>query len=390
MLMMGSGGKSYWSWACSLTTLIGKTVSKQAIYKRMSKAWVATVKALLKKVIEQQSIKQVRRGLLKPFKNVWLQDSTSLCLPDSLAYHFKGSVSRGKQKAIVKLNVIINAVTATCVAMNWMNFTVNEQQLSSTIFQVAQAGDLVIRDLGYFVLKVFSKMSTAGIYFLSRCRYGVQFYDCKTGKALSLSALLRDKRWIDTEVLCGNTERLKVRLVAIKLSPAQAAERRRKARRDRDRRVNHSNQYYKLLGYVVFITNVEKQVLDHRQIADVYRLRWNIEILFKSWKSGCHIEEMMPEDHIHVERTESILYLILLYLSWFQMIVYIPLIASIESEQGKPLSMLRIAMMMNKIVLRWIYGRIDLQTQQQVAYYCCYDKRKDRVNSKQFLMNLKT
>jgi hypothetical protein len=387
MVMMSEGGKSYWSWACSLTTVMGKVVSKQALFYRMTDGWIATLKALLMHVMEQQSLRQVKGDLFKWFNNVWLQDSTTLHLPESLSDHFKGNVSRGKQKAVVKLQVIINAAASKCAVMKWVNFTVNEQRLSADILPIARAGDLVIRDLGYFVLKVFKQLDRAGIFFLSRCKYGVHFYEYNSKKPLSLHHLLSGKEWIDTKVICGSQEQLTVRLVALRLPAEQAAERRRKARRDRDRRMNHSKQYYQLLDYVIFITNVGQQTWNHRQIADAYRVRWNIETLFKSWKSGFHIEKMIPDDRIHVQRTESILYLILLYLAWFQIMVYSPLLASTAQEQDKQLSIIKIVMLMRQKLLHWIYGHNDLNTQQELIYHCSYEKRKGRVNAKQFLQN---
>lgn len=384
MDMMSEGGKSYWEWACSLTSVIGKTVSKQAIFYRMTASWSATLKALLLHVMEQQSSRQVNTCLFRWFNQVWLQDSTSLRLPESLAHHFRGNVSGGEQKAVVKLQVIINAVASTCAMMEWVNFTVNEQRLSHSILRIAKAGDLVIRDLGYFVLRVFKQLDQSGIFFLSRCKYGIYFYDPTHKKPLLLPQLLAGKKWIDTQVICGAKEQLAVRLVAIRLSPQQAAQRRRKARRDRDHRIHHNKQYYQLLDYMIFITNADRQVWNHRQIADAYRVRWNIEILFKSWKSGLHIEQIIPEDRIHIERTESILYLILLYLAWFHLILYTPLI----EHTNKQISIVKAVRCLRKKMIYWINTQTDFNIPPEVTYCCCYEQRTDRVNAKQFLQNL--
>ena len=390
MQMMSEGGTSYWSWACSLTSVIRKTVSKHAIFKRMTPAWVATLKELLERVIAQQSATQVKQEVFKFFNRVLLQDSTTLKLPAVLSHHFKGNVSGGKQNALVKFQVIINAFGGGCALMEWINFTVNEQKLSDRILRVARAGDLVIRDLGYFVLQVFKQMNSKGIYFLSRCRYGVGFYQIDSGNEIQLQKLLRGKRHIDCEVICGTKEQLKVRLVAIKLSESIAAQRRRKAKQDRDKRLNHTKQYYQLLGYAIFITNVDEQIWDHQQIAEAYRVRWNIETLFKSWKSCFHIEKMLPEDRVHVLRTESILYLLLLYIAWFEMIVYIPLSysAQLTASRGQNqticLSRIKVANMMIKKIMDWITGT-NLSMERELFYYCCYEKRKDRMNAKQFL-----
>ena len=75
MQMMGKGEKSYWAWACSLTAIIGKTISKQAVFERMNESWLATVKALVAEVISKQASKEVKGKLFHHFTKVWLHDS---------------------------------------------------------------------------------------------------------------------------------------------------------------------------------------------------------------------------------------------------------------------------------------------------------------------------
>jgi hypothetical protein len=380
MKMMSEGGRSYWSWARCLTTEAGKTVSKQAVFGRMNEAWVKTIKTLLQEVIGQQADKQVNQQLFTHFKNVWLQDSTTIHLPDVLVEKFKGSFSCGKQHAIAKLNVVINAFSGLCPVMEWSSFTVNEQRLSASILQTAKAGDLVIRDLGYFVLNVFQQLTEANIYFLSRWKYGVQLNNIQSGEVMNLAKLLKGKAWLDQEVMCGKQNPVKVRLVAMKLSAEQTNERIRKAKRDRDRRVNHSMDYYTLLGYVIFITNVEAEKWNSKQVADAYRIRWNIETLFKSWKSGFRLEHIIPEARTNTARVESFLYLMLIYIAWFQLLIYAPLRGYVLRKTGKHLSIIKTAKLINSKSINWMKHEISNTLKKEITYHCCYDKRKDRVN----------
>jgi hypothetical protein len=375
--MMLEGSVSYWSWACSLRGLINKTVSKQAIFKRMTGNWVATIKALLQEVIAQQGIRGVSLRLFRHFCNVWVHDSTTTHLPDVMKEKFKGNVSRGKQKAVAKLNIILNVISGLCPVMEWTSYTINEQRLSPTILQVARRGDLVIRDLGYFVMDVFKQMQDEGIFFLSRFRYKVGLYDPQSGAPLDLLKLLKTRKWVDCHVLLGE-KKLKVRLVAIKLTPAQAETRRRKARQNRNKRVNYRKDYYDLLDYIIFITNVERTIWNYREVAAAYRVRWNIEILFKSWKSGFNIETLIPEARINTERVESILYLMLIYIAWFQLLVYMPMRLCLQEH--KTLSVIKMAKLIKQHTLDWVYG-ISKSLKKAINYYCCYDTRHDRVNA---------
>ncbi len=176
IMMMRSGVISYWQWAVTVSTLSGTLISKQAIFNRMGAAWLDTVKALVAKVIAQQGSTGACPGVFKGFGSVWLQDSSSFHLPDALQEKFKGNMSKGKQKSIAKLNLIVNLLTGLCPVMRLDSFTLNEQALSESILEVARAGDLVIRDLGYFVLGVFAKLTERGVFYLSRLRHGVSLF----------------------------------------------------------------------------------------------------------------------------------------------------------------------------------------------------------------------
>ena len=374
MQMMTLGENSYLAWARELSKITGSKISKQAIFYRMNEAWVETIKALVAVVISQQADKQIKNDLFEHFINVWIQDSTCIHLPQALIKKFSGGVANGKQNATAKLNVILNAVTGLCPLMEWGSFTDSEQSLCSNMERIAKGGDLVIRDLGYFVLNEFTKMTEDGIFFLSRWKYKVILYNTQTKKEIDLLKLLRGKSYIDTHVLCGRKEQAKVRLVAIKLSSAQASERIRKAKKDGKKKTNHSEEFYGLLNYVIFITNVDETKWTYKKVAMAYRVRWNIEILFKSWKSGLDIESMIPETQIHTARVESILYLLLLYISWFQLLVYAPLFRAFH-EKGKYLSIIKAAKWMIANVDRWMSGKITIGMKREILYFCCYESR---------------
>jgi hypothetical protein len=46
------------------------------------------------------------------------------------------------------------------------------------------------------------------------------------------------------------------------------------------------------LGWVIFITNVSETILSVEQILLIYRLRWQIELIFKVWKSRAKLKEI--------------------------------------------------------------------------------------------------
>ncbi len=373
--MVINGTTSYQSWAYCLSHLAGVQVSKQAIFKRMNKAWVKTLKTLFGMAIKENYYKDIRLALFSIFPNVWLQDSTSVKLPSALFEIFKGSIAEKKKYSIAKLNCVINLVSGTCKVMEWISSNITEQALSGTIFQIARKGDLVIRDLGYFVLDVFKKMNEAGIYYLTRWRYNVNLYDPVSGKQICLEKLVKGKKYLDINILCGKSK-IPMRLVVIKIDDDQAAKRRRKARKDHHRSVNHSKGYYSLLGYVIFLTNVGRDIWTYKQVAEAYRMRWKIEILFKSWKSKLNLEEIIPEAQHHTERVEGWMYLILLYICWFQQLVCQPLI---EYYKQSCISLIKLTHWALINTWRWIRG-INGKLRNEIRLYCSYDTRR-RINA---------
>jgi Transposase DDE domain len=133
---------------------------------------------------------------------------------------------------------------------------------------------------------------------------------------------------------------------------------------------------------VIFITNVGQEVWKYEQVAEVYRVRWNVEILFKSWKSGICIERMIPDTQIHTLRVEGVLYLMLIYIAWFQMLIYAPLLWGHE----KSLSLIKAAKWASANV-HWLFEGVSSDAKKNLLYYCCYDTRR-RTNATERLAQL--
>ena len=123
-------------------------------------------------------------------------------------------------------------------------------------------------------------MYSEPISFLSRLRYGVTIYSPETGKEIDILTHLKKRGKFDAWVLIGKEKKVLVRLVAQKLTQAQADSRVRKAKNHRDKRLNHSKDYYQLLQYNLFITTEEEKTFSIDQIAQLYQLRWRIETIY--------------------------------------------------------------------------------------------------------------
>lgn len=122
---------------------------------------------------------------------------------------------------------------------------------------------------------------------------------------------------IEKEVLIGKTHQLKSRLI-IHLMPSQEIEKRiRKARLNakKKRRNSPTKNDIARLHLNLFITNTDSNVIQGYQVWSLYRLRWQIELLFKIWKSICHIEKVK---RVKKERLECYIFskLLLILMLW--------------------------------------------------------------------------
>lgn len=260
--------------------------SKQALHKRLTPAiecFLAQTATTLFGQLPQARVPHIT-GWLKPFPRVLLHDSTVENLPDHLAKLFPGSRNQRKSFAALKIQFITDLLSAQVVHLSLSGFTRNDQRAAHDILAVARPGDLILRDLGYFVVRALQWIDELGAFFVSRCRADVALYDARTGRPLNLPAILRRDGAFDGEVLLG-AQKLRVRLVALAVPEEVANQRRHKAKHNRDRRCHPNAQRLCLLGWNLLITNVPKSRWPAKALVAIYRLRWRIEMIFKAWKS---------------------------------------------------------------------------------------------------------
>ena len=402
-LMALTGQNGYHIWAGYLRELTGGTVSRVALWKRMGKSQRDCLQVILEQTFHIKLPVRLMTGknsqpLFSPFGETYLQDSTIISLPDQLSPYYKVSVSKGKQKSSMRVQAIYALSSGTFREFTLSSFTDNDQGASGHIIKLLKLGDLVIRDLGYFVLNVFNQVALTGAFFLSHYRYGTNIYDARTDQQIQLGQALKGSP-VDIEILAGAEEKLPCRLVAVKLPDHVAAERRREAKKDRDKRLNHSQEYMELLSWAIFITNIDKEVWGPCEILNAYRVRWHIEIIFKGWKSHLKMEGLVPEAPKanrngekylwrYKCRLDSAILMMLIFITIFQVSIYTSLGFKIWQKYGKLVSTLKlyayIAHQKKKIL-----ECIDLEDlEADIAYYATYDKRRKRLNHLERLLQI--
>lgn len=91
---------------------------------------------------------------------------------------------------------------------------------------------------------------------------------------------------LETILYLGTREHVAVRLIAVRMPEAIVNERRRKARQAaRKRGYTPSQAHLMLVAWNLFLTNVPATVWTPASVWKAYSLRWQAELVFKSWKS---------------------------------------------------------------------------------------------------------
>jgi hypothetical protein len=388
--MVLTGANSLSTFASTIGLISGYCVSKQAVAKRIKQPLIVFLKSVLAQVLSYNiniKAEPVYQHLSVTFKRILLQDSTTIQLDPKLAEHFPGSKNKtGKKIAILKIQAIYDLLSESFFNLSVSAFTRNDQKASLDILSVLNAGDLVIRDLGYFVLSNLSLIRHKGAFFISRLRYGITVFQSDGSTPFDLLKALKKNNNLDINVYIGAKERLPVRLIAVKLPENIAAERRRKAKTNRDRRLNPSKEHLTLLGWNIFVSNVNRDILKSQQIAQLYNCRWRIEIIFKSWKSHFSITNVPNASAI---RLKSYIYATLIFITIFQSYIFVDLYKQKLKESGNQLSLLKVTKFFKEQLWAVILYAQDFQSlHDQIFYHCRYESRLNRVNHSQNVLSL--
>lgn len=358
------------SWALHLSMGQGLSVSKQAVFYRIDKSFVTLTKKLLEKAVSSQ-VKGIRPVLKQRFQNVYIQDGLCIKLPASLNNAYRGNYSNGATKAVAKLQVVYNATKRNFKSIALTSFTRNDQAVSADIVPLLRKGDLVIRDLGYFVLPTFRAITALKADFISRYKRDVTLLDSKTGDRLSITRMIKGRTVFKQKVLVGAKEKLECVLVAVKISSQLAEARRRKAMKDRDRRMRYSKERQELLGWDIYLCS--RDDLDIKEVQSYYAARWQIEIIFKSWKSGLRLERSIPAQLKYEYLAETIIYLQMLFVVITTMPIYNGLRHYAQRSEYKVSLLKTTRMIMNMLIMNQMI--IDRNQTQKLARFTFYETR---------------
>lgn len=266
-------------------------VSKQALDQSLTEKAALFLKALLEWSLGQLvAAAPCEVELLKRFNGVYVLDSSVLSLPAELASLWPGCGSSkpdGASAAGLKLHLMLDLSTGTLIGPEFSPARTHDRTGPHQNWALPQ-GALRLGDLGYFKLKRFEEIvrQEQG-YFISKVQSGVQIVNHQ-GQARTVGEWLSEQsaEFIDQQVVVGAAQKLECRLVAFRVSEEIVSKRQAKFKElERKRQRPLSSEQIRLSYWLVYLTNIESEMANGAEIATLYRLRWQIELLFKLWKS---------------------------------------------------------------------------------------------------------
>lgn len=377
------------TFASLLGILSHQTISKQAVAKRISFKGAEFLRQALYRILMEISRLSASKatGVFRSFRRVLIQDSTHLALSPKLAHVFPGNKNKtDKNLAILKIQTIYDILSERFIHFDFSGFTRNDSQASPDILALLGKGDLLLRDLGYFVSSVFKKIHELEAFYLSRFRSDVSLWTENGSQPFDLLRHLRRFQMIDMNLYLGEKEKVPVRLVAVRLPQPVAAERRRKAYFHQSRRYAPSKKRLALLDWEIFITNVPTQQWNTQTLCQIYGLRWRIETIFKSWKSHFHMTCLSSPS---ASQIQFLVYGRLIFICLFH-VSFFPLLHSKSSSP--PISLLKLSHFLSQHFFLLLPLSLTPNgshfIQSLFSYYCPYEKRKKRSNFSETLMSL--
>lgn len=300
----------------------GVRVRKQSLHERFSDESVAYIRTLLEYQINSQIIQRCKVPVLEKFTSVMVKDSTRFQVPPNLKESYPGSGGAASEAGVhVQLEFDLCSGRVQDLHVTDALYQDTSDALD-TVDQVKE-GSLLLRDLGYFSTDVLERIEKRKAYYISRLKPKIKIYQFKKGSFVELDLKRihqqmkrRGLLYQELAVYIGAERKVPVRLLIEPMPQGEVDKRLAKAGKEARKKGRIVSDAYKTHAALnLFVTNVPLTWLPSDQIRTLYRLRWQIELRFKTWKSYCRIH---ANKKMNIHRFKTYLYacLLFIFISW--------------------------------------------------------------------------
>jgi Transposase DDE domain len=274
------------------TAALGVELSPQGLDQRFSHEAALCLEQVLTAAIRTVvTTDPVAIPLLERFNGVYLQDRTTIVLPPRPAEVWEGcGGSTDDGAAALKVQLQLDLAAGRRLAQLQDG---RDSDRNSSLDLALPPGALRLADLGYWELERLAELTRRGVWWLSRAQATttLQTADGRWWDLLALLAADPDAATLDLPVRLGKTAHLEARLLAQRVPQEVADQRRRRLRAAaREQGETVSAVRLALAAWTVFVTSIPPAQLTLAEAVVLGHARWQIELIFKLWKSQGQVD----------------------------------------------------------------------------------------------------
>lgn len=277
----------------------GIEITKQGLDSRFDNKAVCYVKSILEEVIANQIGEPLEPCFLSKFSRVRIKDGTRFDLPQRLREYFPGYGGKNTSDAAACVQYEFDLKSRCLLDLDVTSAKRTDYQDAREKVSEIEKGDLVIRDLGYFSIAVLMSIAEKEAFFLSRLRAKMNVFD-ESSREVNFSRLysrmvMNKMPRVHINAFIGEKERFPVRM-SIELVPEEVYQKRILAvEKENKKKGRKTSQEFRIRArFNILVTNVGEEDLPVENMYKLYKTRWQVELMFKTWKSTLGINKLQP------------------------------------------------------------------------------------------------
>src|SRR5262245_15903142 len=235
--------------------------------------------------------------VLRQFDGVYLRDASTVSLPACLADLFPArAAGDGQPTAAVKVVLEMEVTTGQFTELEVLPALDNDKA-SQIAAKPLPKGALLLEDMGFLAGERLQAYADQGVYFLTRVPHWTAFFEKGAGRKgyarLDVLAWLRQAKGshLARQVYVFHGQKLKLRVLAVRVPEEVAEARRQEVRQDAKRRGRAvSQKKLELCDWNILVTNAPAELIGASEGWELRRVRWQVELVFKVFKSGGGLE----------------------------------------------------------------------------------------------------
>ena len=283
-----------WNELAQTAALCGIDITAQGLDERLGSTAAECLRLVLQAAVGTLvQADRVDLPVWQRFKGVYVQDSSSIALPAALTDVWAGCGGGhhpGDGAAAVKVQVPWELTTGQLSALQLQPGRIPDQKATPMLLGLP-AGAVCLTDLGYFCLERLASQAATGVYWLTRLKARQRLTFDGQLRVLADWLPAQPGPTLERAVSLGVQPHLACRLLAMRVAPPVARQRRRQLRAEARRKgVTVSQERLRLADWEIFITNLSPEQLSLAEAWQLVHVRWQIEVLFKLWKSQGQVD----------------------------------------------------------------------------------------------------